>query len=132
MPLDTYTYLVEGHLSLGLPPLRNMVLGRYSTFYQHLLRSPCSEVSVLAEFFSKDARSTTAENLAYISAITGLNCSSAEKLAIKAALPVTEVPESERWRLGLLDSLLCERAALEKEGQDVKRVVSMLGSLCNT
>ena len=132
LPLDTYTYLVEGHLSLGLPPLRNMVLGRYSTFYQHLLRSPCSEVSVLAEFLSKDARSTTAGNLTYVSAITGLNCSSAGKLEIKAALPVKEVPESERWRLGLLDSLLSERAALEKEGQDVKRVVSMLGSLCNT
>ena len=89
-------------------------------------------MSVLAEFFSKDARSTTAENLAYVSAITGLNCSSDEKSAIKAALPVTEVPESERWRLGLLDSLLRERAALEKEGQDMKRVVSLLGSLCNT
>ena len=132
LPLDTYTYLVEGHLTLGLPPLRNMVLSRYSTFYQHLLRSPCSEVSILAEIFSKDARSTTAENLAYVSTITGLNCSSAEKAAIKVALPVTEVPESERWRLGLLDSLLRERAALEKEGQDVKRIVSMLSSLCNT
>ena len=132
LPLDTYTYLVEGHLTLGLPPLRNMVLSRYPTFFQHLLRSPCKEVSVLAEVFSKDARSTTAENLAYVSAITRLNCSSAEKSSIKAALPVTEVPESEKWRLGLLDSLLSERAALEKEGQDVKRVVSMLSSLCNT
>ena len=89
-------------------------------------------MSILAEIFSKDARSTTAENLAYVSTITGLNCSSAEKAAIKVALPVTEVPESERWRLGLLDSLLRERAALEKEGQDVKRIVSMLSSLCNT
>ena len=75
---------------------------------------------MLAELFSKDARSTTAGNLAYVSAITGLNCSSAEKSAIKAALPVTEVPESELWRLGLLDG---ERASLEEEGKDVKRVV---------
>ena len=126
------TLLCSSISDLQTPPLRNMVLGRYSTFYQHLLRSPCSEVSVLAEFLSKDARSTTAENLAYVSAITGLSCSSAGKSEIKAALPVKEVPESERWRLGLLDSLLSERAALEKEGQDVKRVVSMLGSLCNT
>ena len=109
-----------------------MVLSRYSTFYQNLLRSPCSEVLVLAELMSKDARSTTAENLAHVSATTGLNCSSAEKLAIKAALPIEEVPESERWRLGLLDSLLSERAELEKDGKDVKRVVSMLSSLCNS
>ena len=132
LPLDTFTYLVEGHLSLGLPPLRNMVLSRYPTFYQHLLSSPCPEVSVAAELLSKDARSTTAENLSYVSATTGLDCSTADKLSIKAALPIEGVPESERWRLGLLDSLLSERDALEKEGQDVKRVVSMLSSLCNT
>ena len=72
-PLDTYTYLVGGHLSLDFSPLRNMVLSRYPAFYQHKLASPCSEVSVLAELFSKDARSTTAENLSYVSAITGLN-----------------------------------------------------------
>ena len=132
LPLDTFTYLVEGHLSLGLPPLRNMVLSRYSTFYQNLLRSPCREVSVIAEVMSKDARSTTAANLSYVSAITGLNCSTADKMSIKAALPIEEVPESERWRLGLLDSLLSERDAREKDSKDVKRVISMLGSLCNT
>ena len=89
-------------------------------------------MAVLAELIAKDARSSTADNLSYVSATTGLNCSSAEKSAIKAALPIKAVPESERWRLGLLDSLLSERAALEKDGKDVKRVVSMLSSLCNT
>ena len=132
LPLDTYTYLVEGHLSLGLPPLRNMVLSRYSSFYQNLLRSPCSEVSVLAELMAKDARSTTAQNLEFVSATSGLNCSTADKSAIKEALPIEVVPESERWRLGLLDRLLSERTVLEKDGKDVKRVVSMISSLCNT
>ena len=130
--MDTYTYLVEGHLSLGLPPLRNMVLSRYSSFYQNLLRSPCSEVSVLAELMAKDARSTTAQNLEFVSATSGLNCSTADKSAIKEALPIEVVPESERWRLGLLDRLLSERTVLEKDGKDVKRVVSMISSLCNT
>ena len=76
LPLDTNTYLVEGHLSLGLPPLRNMVLSRYSSFYQNLLSSPSSEVSILAELMAKDARSTTADNLAYVSATSGqlLHC----------------------------------------------------------
>ena len=89
-------------------------------------------MSVLAELIAKDARSSTADNLSYVSATTGLNCASAEKLAIKAALPIKVVPENERWRLGLLDSLLSERAALEKDGKEVKQVVSMLSSLCNT
>ena len=43
-----------------------------------------------------------------------------------------EVPESERWRLGLLDSLLALRSQQEKEGADTKRVVAMLSSLCAT
>ena len=132
LPLDTYTYLVEGHLSDGVPPLRNMVLSRYSTFYQNMLRSPCSEVTVLAELISKDARSTTAGNLAHVSAITGLNCSTAGKIEIKAALPITQVPDNQKWRLGLLDSLLRERSTLLSEGQDAKRVISMISSLCNT
>ena len=132
LPLDTYTYLVEGHLSDGVPPLRNMVLSRYSTFYQNMLRSPCSEVTVLAELISKDARSTTAGNLAHVSAITGLNCSTAGKIEIKAALPITQVPDDQKWRLGLLDSLLRERSTLLSEGQDAKCVISMISSLCNT
>ena len=48
------------------------------------------------------------------------------------ALPVREVPEEEGWRLGLLDALLRERAVLEREGKEIKRVVAMLGSLCST
>ena len=81
---------------------------------------------------SKDARSTTAGNLSFVSATTGLNCATADKLSIKAALPIEGVPEGEMWRLGLLDSLLSERTSLEKDSKDVKRVISMLGSLCNT
>ena len=118
---------MEGHLSLGLPPLRNMVLSRFSTFYQHLLRSPCAEVSVLAKLMSKDTRSTTAGNLSHVSATA-----TPDKFSIKAALPIEGVPEGEMWRLGLLDSLLSERTSLEKDSKDVKRVISMLGSLCNT
>ena len=34
LPMSTHRYLVEGHLAAGIPPLRNMVLGRYPTFYQ--------------------------------------------------------------------------------------------------
>ena len=44
----------------------------------------------------------------------------------RAALPMAEVPDNEKWKLGELDNLLLgERVGLEKEGQDVKRVVSM-------
>ena len=47
-------------------------------------------------------------------------------MEVRAALPMAEVPDNEKWKLGELDNLLVgERVGLENECQDVKRVVSM-------
>ena len=132
VPVSTFTYLVEGHLAAGIPPLRNMVLGRFPFFYQNLLRSPSVEVSVMAEVVARDARSTVAGNLSYLASLTHLDCSVESRAAVKLALPVKEVPEKEAWRTGLLDILLRERADLEREAGDTKRVNAMLASLCYT
>jgi hypothetical protein len=132
LPISTFTYLVEGHLAAGLPPLRNMVLGRYPAFYQRLVRSPSREVAVMAAVVARDARTVTAANLAHLSRLTGLDCAVESGRAVKQALPVEEVPEKEAWRIGLLGTLLRERAELEKEAKDTKRVNSMLASLCYT
>ena len=56
-------------------------------------------------------------HMSYVSATTGLDCSTADKLSIKAALPIEGVPESERWRLGLLDSLLSERDVWKRKAR---------------
>ena len=77
LPLNTFTYLVEGHLNAGAPLLRNMVLGRYPTFYQILMRSPSIEVSLMAEMIAMGARSTTACTLAYLKSLTSLDCGAA-------------------------------------------------------
>ena len=132
LPQNTFTYLVEGHLSLGQKPLRNLVLGRYPAFYQRMAWGPSREVFIMAEVAARDQRTVTACNLAHVSAVTRLDCATSGWLDMKAALPIKEVPEKEKWRLGFLDSLLRERAELEKEGKDTKRVVAMLSSLCTT
>ena len=132
LPLNTFTYLVEGHLHSGAPLLRNLVLSRYPTFYQNLRRSPSVEVALMSEIVAKDARTSTAGNLAYLSSLTGLDCTEAVKQQVKDLLPVESVPDKESWRLGLLDLLLYERGVLEKEGGDTKRVISMISSLCST
>ena len=124
LPQDTFTY--EGHLSYGQAPLRNLVLGRYPAW------SPSREVTILAELAAGDKLTVTAGNLAYVSALTRLDCATAGWLDLKAALPVKEVPDREKWRLGLLDSLICQRAGLDKEEKDTKTVVAMLSSLCST
>ena len=50
---------------------------------------------------------------------------------VRNALPVAEVPENVRWRLGLLDILLRNRADLEREGSDKDCLCYDLFSLCN-
>ena len=109
-----------------------MVLSRYASFYQKMAYSPSWEVAMMAELIGKDARTTTSANLKFVSSLTSLNCAEEDWRTVKAALPVSEVPEKERWRLGLLDALLVERAVLEKEGKDAKRIVAMISSLCST
>ena len=132
LPQNTFSYLVKGHLTKGLAPLRNMVLGRYPAFVQRMAWGPSREVTILAELAARDRRTVTAGNLAYISALTRLDCAREGWQDIKNALPVKDVPESECWRLGLLDSLLRERAELEGENKDTRRVVAMISSLCST
>ena len=109
-----------------------MVLARYPRFYQQLLSSASTEVAIVAEVVTKDARSTTAGNLAYIGSKTGLDVKEATQVEVRNMLPVQEVPEQEAWRLGLLDRLLMERDKLLRQGADAKRVIAMISSLCTT
>ena len=86
LPLNTFAFLVEGHLASHQPPLRNMVLARYPHFYQRLLTSASSEVAIVAEVVSRDARSTTAGNLAFLGSETGLEVKEASRLKVRSCL----------------------------------------------
>ena len=98
LPLNTFTYLVEGHLNAGAPLLRNMVLGRYPTFYQILMRSPSIEVSLMAEMIAMGARITTACNLAYLKSLTSLDCGA----ACGALWSLTHLKKPHSWCVQLL------------------------------
>ena len=84
---------------------------------------PSREVARMAELAGKDARTTTWDNLHFVSEATKLNCAREDWRKVKAALPIQGVPKKETWRL------LRERGVLEKEEKDTKRVVVMLSSL---
>ena len=86
----------------------------------------------MAEIAAKDARTVLAGNLAFVSNLSRLDMEVATSRMVRDALPVAEVPESESWRLGLLDILLRNRADLEREGSDTKSVCAMISSLCAT
>ena len=64
--------------------------------------------------------------------MTGLDCTLADKISVKNALPIKQVPESELGRLGLIDHLIQLRSKLDSEESEFKRVVAMLSSLCTS
>ena len=78
------------------------------------------------------AQTVTARNLNHLQNLTGLDPTSDSIRQLRAALPVKEVPESEQWRLGLLDSLLALRVEKRDDTGSMKRTVAMLASLCAT
>ena len=86
----------------------------------------------MARLVAEDRRTVTATNLSYLSDLTKLDPVEVGTPEVRAALPVKGVPEKEAWRLGLLDHLLEKRSELEREGEDVKRVVALISSLCTT
>ena len=51
---------------------------------------------------------------------------------VKEALPVQQVPEDQKWRLGLLSSLLKVRKEKYTRVQDAKQITAMIDSLCST
>ena len=133
VPRSTFTYLVEGYFAAGHPSLRNQILSRYPGFYRTLLNSPSKEVRVLARIVSEDPRSSTFSNLKYLERVTGLIrpqfCSAAK---VSQALPVKENPESEKWRIGLLENLLMLRRQRYLRVEDSQRITAMIESLCIT
>ena len=133
VPRSTFTYLVEGFLAESETTLRNQILGRYPSFFRKLLNSPSKEVRVLARTIKYDPRSITCQNLRYLREVTGLEqVEQFSSRRIKAALPVEKVPDKERWRLGLLSSLMNMRCDKYLLVQDTKRICAMIDSLCST
>ena len=133
VPRNTFTYLVEGYFASGQTSLRNQILSRYSGFFRGLLQSPSKEVRVLARIVSSDPRSSTCLNLRYLSQMTGLiKPEFLTSARLRIALPVRNVPDGEKWRLGLLASLMKLKKEKYQQVEDFKHICAMMDSLCST
>ena len=133
VPRSTFTYLVEGFFAANHTSLRNQVLSRYPGFYRNLLGSPSREIRILARIVTNDPRSSTCANLKYLENVSNLNQPQFYSATrVKISLPVKEVPEPERWRLGLLTSLMKVKGEKYLRVEDTKHICAMLESLCNT
>ena len=133
VPRSTFTYLVEGYFASEYVSLRNQILARYPGFFRSLLGSPSKEVRILAKIVQLDPRSSTCSNLRYISQVSGLsNPEDYSSSKVRMSLPVTEVPESEKWRLGLITSLFNLKQEKYHNAMDFTTITRMIDSLCST
>ena len=133
VPRSTFTYLVEGYFAQKQTSLRNQVLSRYPGFIRGMLNSPSKEVRLLVRIVKDDPRSHTCLNLRYLSQKTGLEkVESYAGWRVKEALGRKTVPESERWRLGLLTTLLNMKRDKFSQVQDSKQISAMIDSLSST
>ena len=108
-------------------------MSRYSGFNLGLLQSPSKEVRVLARIVSADPRSSTCFNLRYLSQMTRLNKPEFMTSArIRMALPGKNVPDSEKWRLGFISSLMKLKTEKYHQVEDSKTICALMDSLCTT
>ena len=132
VPRSTFTYLVEGYFARDFMSLRNQILGRYPAFFQKLLNSPSKEIRLLANIVGRDPKSTTSKNLLYIKKVSGLDPWDFSTQKIKMNLPVKEVPVEQKWRLGLMETLMAMKVDKFVIAEDSARICAMLDSLCST
>ena len=133
IPRSTFTYPVEGFFAANHQSLRNQVSSRYPGFFRGLLNSPSKEIRFLVNIVKNDPRSTICTNLKYLEKITQLNQPQFFISArVRAALPVKQVPEAEKWRLGLIISLKKVKDERFLRVEDTKHICATIDSLCST
>ena len=132
IPRNSYTYLVEGFFAAEHSTLRNQVLSRYTRFFQNLLRSPSKEDRLLANIVARDPQSTTFKNVKYIGKLALKSPWDYSALVIGKELPVQQVPDNQRWRIGFITKLMEMRKEKYLSVEDSARVSAWLDSLCST
>ena len=88
---------------------------------------------MLVRTIRDDPRSHTCMNLRYLRLKTGLEEAQSDSgWRVKEALGRKSVPENEKWRLGLLTTLLNMKMDKLIQVQDSKQLCAMIDSLCST
>ena len=131
IPRSTHTYLVQNSLASDFLPVKTELMARYTKFYKSLQNSS-TEISALVNIVSKDARSTTARNLALISEETGSDVKFLTPVQVRQLVKVPPTPVNHLWRAPLLFKLLQERSDLEQSLQDTKVITTVINSLCSS
>ena len=105
-------YILEQVLAPHCPPVMQILLARFHTFFLSLLESPSSEVRIIARLAARDLRTSLGSNLRLLKEKSGLDPWIATPATMKRELRQgcqTEIPEKEKWRLPYLEKLLNAR-----------------------
>ena len=134
-PRGTRTYLLQQVLACGNTSAKVDIMARYSRFFQDLRRSPCKEVSILANLISRDKRSVTGKNISLVNNMSGCDGWVDSPAKVKAALhqaETVEIGDVDQWRVGYLGTLLHQRQEWEYLGEreEQDQVQRLIDSLC--
>ena len=132
VPFNTHTWLLEGYFNQELVTLRNQILGRYTNFVKTLLSSPSKEVIFLSNLIMNDARSVTCSNILYINGLTSNDILKTPAARIRSQLPVLTVPDSELFRVGLLNIFMSTLINKSFTFMNNDRCNAIIESLCNS
>ena len=101
-PVATRTYLVQQVLACDSTSAKTDIMARFCKFFKALRRSPCWEVTVLANLMARDIRSTLGNNLRLINEYSNRNPWTDSFACIKVGLVTAETvdtPEADKWRI---------------------------------
>ena len=134
-PRSTRTYLLQQVLACGGTSARVDIMARYTRFFQGLCRSPCQEVSILANLLGRDRRSVTGRNISLVSTLSGCDGWSESSAKVKAALSEAEtvdVRDEDHWRVQYLGTLLQQRQEWQYLGEveELEKIQKLIDSLC--
>ena len=87
---------------------------------------------MVANIVSRDIRSTTGKNLAFIEMESKLDPWKASAAQVRSSLPKSEVPPQEQWRLPLLKQYIDHRQELKTQCEDTKEISKLIDALCST
>ena len=94
--------------------------------------SKSPEVQVVASLVGRCSRSTTGRFLMNIQRETLLDPWLAQSWKVRAAVPKSNVPAQEEWRLVYLMKLIAARKHMESSCEDTIEVNALIESLCSS
>ena len=106
LPRATHNYLVANLLSEGFISVREKILAQYVGFLRRLATSISPEIRMLSCIVAQDVRSPTGKNCLNLRNEFNPDPWLSSPSILKSKYSQYEVPETDKWRLPLLTTLL--------------------------